>query len=226
MNKKVILLGGGYSVNEGIDKGLFEKIKDHNVWSLNYSYKCLNFLPSKQLWVDISFFNNNLKPLQDLYNKGVKMVAKKHTRYSFLPEIKQYFVTRKANEYYGKEAIEKNMIFVGRDGMVGMFALSLAIAEGYNDIVLLGFDFGPPNPNIYKTHYYQDKLQVISSGVGRPEVYWRNDGKLKDTIRDYEVYTRHTDIKIVNVSLQSNIHYFPKISYDDWLKNLEENKNE
>jgi len=44
MNEEVIILGGGYSVKEGIEKGLWNKIKDKNVWSLNYVFLTMPFL--------------------------------------------------------------------------------------------------------------------------------------------------------------------------------------
>lgn len=218
--KSCILLGGGRSLLEGVEKDIFNKIRDKDIWSLNFAYKTFAFSPSRQLWVDISFFNTNIVPLTDMARKGVGMYTRQHMKYSFIKEIHQYQVTRKANEYDGTEALKTGRIFIGRDGMVGMFALSLAIAEGYKEIFLCGYDYGTPSPNDSKTHYYQDKLMVISSGVGRPEIYWRDDGKIKDTIVDYEVYTRHNDIKIWNVSLRSNITYFERISYDNFFKML------
>ena len=60
----------------------------------------------------------------------------------------------------------------------------------------------------------QNKLNVKSSGVGRPEVYFNRDNKIKKEIEDYTVFLQETDIKIWNVSINSNIQCFEKIPYE------------
>ncbi|GAH15928.1 unnamed protein product, partial [marine sediment metagenome] len=49
--KQLIIIGGGYSIQEGIRKGLIDELKDRCVCGINYSYKyfdstylcCINY---------------------------------------------------------------------------------------------------------------------------------------------------------------------------------------
>ncbi len=235
--KRVIILGGGASVKEGLSKGLFDLLKSEEVWSLNSVYKAMPYLPKKQFWVDIDFFQYEVSNLQKLYEQGVPLIAKKHHRYSFLDEkITQIPTSREIDKYYGKEALQKDLLYYGRMGLCGMFALSYAIASGYTEIYLLGYDFGSTNLKEKCTHWYQtdtnivtdcdypDKAKIYSTGAGRPEVYLHKqegfENKVKAEIEDFQVYTRETGISINNVSINSHINYFSKIDYDEFFRRL------
>ena len=50
--KSVVIVGGGNSVREGIEKGLWDKIKDKKVWALNSCFVFMPFMPKRILWVD------------------------------------------------------------------------------------------------------------------------------------------------------------------------------
>jgi len=214
--KQCIIIGGGYSIKEGINKGLWEKIKGLDVWSLNFAYLAMPYLPTRQLWVDISFFNNNIDSLQKLNQQGVPMYAKLHSRYSIIKEIQTFGTTRERRYYTGKKGIEKNVLYIGRMGSVGIFALSLAVAEGYTDIYALGYDFGRVDPIVDKTHFYEGELQVISSGVGRPQIYLNKDVHIRREVEDFDAFKKEKDINIYNVSPLSKITSFPKVTYDEF----------
>jgi len=223
MSKQVIIVGGGYSVNDGIQQGLWQRIKGKTIWSCNYAFMTMPYLPTRELWVDRSFFKNNIDKLNELANKNVEIVCKFNTSVSNLPKTQVYVGTRKNEEYFGKEGIIKNKIFVGQQGFVGTFALHVAICEGYNEIFLLGFDYGIPLNSTTNqiTHYYQGNLKVISSGVGRPNVYIDNN-KIKSAVDTYSIFLQETDIKIWNVSPKSNIQCFDKITYEQMFNKINE----
>jgi hypothetical protein len=204
MSKDCIIIGGGRSILEGISLDLWQRIKDKETWSLNFAYKTMPYTPTKQLWIDVSFFTNNIVDIQELYKNGVECIAKAHQKYSFISEIKQYVTTREI-----KESIEKK-IFIGRMGLVGFFALSLATKEKYDRIFLLGFDFGLIEGET-KTHYYQDTIVVKSTGINHPELYRTNNNVIKQ-VEDFEIFLKESS-KIYNVSTKSNIPYFEKINY-------------
>lgn len=224
MNKSVCIIGGGRSILEGIKLDLWNRLKESKIeiWSLNYAYKTLPYPPTREIWVDTSFFNNNSQVLPTLNQQGVKLYAKAHSRYAIIPEIIQYFATSNKSQYYGKKAIEQRILYCGRMKLCGIFALSLAIAEGYNIIYLCGYDFGTPTFNTDKTHYYQDEINVISAGVGKPEIYLKPDGSVNDQVEDFGIFMKEEDVKIYNVSLISNIPYYPKISYEEFFTKLNE----
>jgi hypothetical protein len=214
--KKVVLIGGGYSVKEGIEKGLWDVIKNEEIWSLNYAWKTMPYLPKKQLWVDATFFKDNIAELQKLYQAGVECHSKKNNTYSFLEGIVQHVTTREIND-------NKN-IFIGQMGLVGMFALSYATKLNYEEIYLLGYDFGTSNINNKLTHYYQGKIRTMSTGVGNPEVYLHNDSKVKREVNDFYKYKDYKTI--YNVSPNSNIQCFPKLTYEQFFSKIRGEVNE
>jgi hypothetical protein len=133
---RVFLIGGGSSVLEGISSGLWDKLKDENVWSLNFAHKTMPYLPSTEVWIDRQFFVDNVESLQNLHKQGVKLITASNSKYNSFPEIQTYQTTRNVQNYLGKKMIEQNKVFVGTMGQTGFFALSLAICMGFDSIFL------------------------------------------------------------------------------------------
>ncbi len=219
--REVIIVGAGASLKNGIEKNLWVKIKGKTIWSCNSIFKIMPYLPTRELWVDRKFFELTISELQVLGQKHkVELVAKKDPRYAIIPEIIQYEGSR-LPETCSKE---KKILYTGRIGLVGLFALSLAVYEDYERIWLLGFDFGPTSLTDTNTHVYQDKikeLNIYSTGAGRPVVYFRKDGKIKDEVNDFKFYLKDKE-KIINVSPNSNIPFFEKIDCDTFFKRISE----
>lgn len=211
--KSVIIIGGGPSVKEGIELGLWEQIKGKEVWSLNYAYKTMPHLPAREIWMDKRFFKDNRDDLERLSNQGVQLHARFFDLYVALP-IKTYEITRDEKEF-------DKAFYVSTLGQVGPLALSIAIKEGYDIIYLLGYDFGTTSPTDKFTHYYQDTHKVISSGIGVPEIYLLPSGKPVGKIKSFKIFSeRHHNI--LNVSLKSNLPYFPKISWEEFFNKINE----
>lgn len=223
--KSVILLGGGYSVLEGIEKGLWDKIKSANVelWSLNFAFYFLleqNIIPSRQIWVDSYLFSKHRNSLEQLHKQhNVPLFAKEHPQYNLLP-ITQY----KAFKSPSQEEKYKDGLFSGQLGFVGIFALSLACKEEFDTVYLLGYDFGTPSINDDKTHWYQDqaeKYNISSSGIKRPQVYRdRANDSVSSSLVDFCYFDRFKNTKIINVGLRSNITVFERIGYDQFFERL------
>lgn len=223
---RVVLIGGGWSVKEGIEKGLWDRIKNEQVWSCNYAFMVMPYLPKKEIWVDIGFYKNNVEALQKLWEQGVEMHTKKHPQYAFIQDhLFLYDSSRESKYYYGREALEKKMIYYGKMGLSGMFALSLAIGYKFDEIFLLGYDFGSRSIKDINTHFYQDELKVYSTGVTHPEVYRMPNNTVKQAeVEDFKVYLNES-VKIWNVSSLSNIPYFDKIDYDQFFEKIKEPVN-
>lgn len=223
IEKLVIILGAGTSIKEGIEKGLWDKIRKYETWSLNSMYKIMPYLPTKELWADRKFFDMNITELQIMCQRDkVELITKKNSRYNLIPEIIQRVSTTKVENY----AKEKDTLYTGRMGLVGLFALSLAVKENYDKIYLLGYDWGTTSLKDTNTHVYQDKikqLKIYSGGAGRPIVYFRPNGKLKDEINDFKTFNKDRE-KIINVSIKSNINFFQKIDYLEFFKRIKEDK--
>ena len=216
--KTAILIGGGKSVLEGIELDLWNKIKDKaDIFSINYAFKTMPYLPNKQIWTDTTFFRNNVEALENLYKQGVECHTKKHGVYNAIPEIRQYETAREEKD------LNNTTLFIGLMGLSGMLALSLAIDMKYERVFLLGYDFGTSSISDTHTHYYQNMpIPVISSGIRNPQVYLTDTGVKKD-VKQFN-YFNNKGCTIYNVSLTSNIQSFPKISYEEMFDML--NKGE
>ena len=231
MGKPVCLIGGGRSFLDGINLGFWEKIKDKaEVWSLNFAFIFMPYLPSRQLWVDVTFFRNNMNQLEELSKKGVLMNAKSHMQYSNIKTIKQYNVFKNIKEIHKFP----DHIFDGQMGLVGLFALSVAVKEEYSPIYLLGYDFGTGNVSNTNTHWYQEQKEekhINSYGIGNTKIYMQPNNVPSPMITDFEYYLKFTN-KIYNVSsknennqFKTNISYFKIINFEDFFKMIED-KNE
>jgi hypothetical protein len=133
---QVVLVGAGYSIKEGIDQGLWRALRKQNVWSINYAYQAMPFIPSAEVWQDLSFWVENQNSLHDLYKQGCCLYARGHDDYRDSKEITCFEPTPRPDEFYGREALTKGKIFTGRMGLTGVFALSLAVAKKYETVYL------------------------------------------------------------------------------------------
>jgi hypothetical protein len=215
--KEVIIVGGGYSIKEGIEKDLWKNIENKNVWSLNFAYKFMPFIPSKQLWADTSVWEKCKDDLLDLHSRGAQLVCRNYGGYEEYPFIKRYDVS--SFDYKG--LLTENELFIGRMGLVGVFAMSLAAKLGYDVIYLLGYDFGAPDTKNRNTHFYQEDDPNINAGAyGRSGMYWEGLYKIRKEVSDFKKFADDSDYKVYNVSLNSNIPYFEKVSYEDFFSLL------
>ncbi len=214
----VIILGGGYSVKEGIEKGLWDKIKGQTIWACNNSFFTVPYKCDKLVWLDDTFFTSNKEKISPLSDLKVEFATKTNNfLYNGFPYIKQYELTKDKKGYLGREALikEDKKLYIGELKLTGTFAISLAIALGYSTIYILGFDYGTPNKSL-NTHYYIDNLTLKHRGYYNVTLYQDDKGKVKPNVSDYEIFNHTKDIKIYNVSLISNIQAFEKISYEQF----------
>lgn len=215
--KTAIIVGGGYSIKEGISLGLWEKIQGKcHIFSINFAYMTMPFVPTKEIWLDTTFFRNNMDSLYALEQKDCQMITKKNDKYKDIKSFKVYGITREKFVY----PVTENAVFVGSNGLSGFFALSVAILQGYDNIYLLGYDFGTPSIHDTNTHFYQDKIAVASSGIKNPGVYLNMNNSVKKECNDFNQYTK-CGVTITNVSPLSNITAFPKIDYPTFFSLLE-----
>ena len=223
--KSCIILCSGESLNEGIDLGLWKQIKGKDIWGLNSIFKYMPYNPTRQLWVDVSLFRHEAHNLQLMQKAGVQLHCKYHIHYAFLGDIINQHQCCREREFYSKNKMKDvSHLFIGQMGLVGFFATSLAIKEGYETIYLLGSDWGTKSNYERKTHCYQDKikdLNIKSSGAGNPGIYLDTHDKPNKKIQDWKIYLKE-DVKIYNVSPNSNIECFEKIDYPTFFKKLKE----
>lgn len=134
--------------------------------------------------------------------------------------------------------------------LVGLFTLSLVIALGFTEIYLLGFDGRSING---KTHFYQDLInlkelkqdkvthkdgttRIVAErlrwfGVGKKELNGKtvyNTGTYNNTKelneKWFSVYKKTSDVKIYNISPQSAIQVFPKLTYGEFFERIKDTR--
>lgn len=208
--KQLIIIGSGSSLKEGISKGLWDKLKGKLTVGLNYTY---NFFDSTVLcYVDEDFYKKQREQLKSLS----LIIGKEHQRLNLLPNT----ITLKTNDVKYYRDIKLGCY---KSNLAGLFALSLGIYlldEG--EIFLLGFDYGTVDNQLDSkgrriTHFYDN---IEHRGIGKCNYY--------DTIgrgdKDFGVYSNETKCKIYNVSLESKITIFPKLSWETFFEKLDNNQ--
>ncbi len=208
--KQLIILGGGASIKEGISKGLWKKLDGKFVIGCNYSFNY--YISTIQCYLDDKFFDEQKEALKKL----PLIITKPHQKQRMLNN--QIMIKITSN---GSRDLTKG---VYKGSLTGIFALSIGrylLDKG--EIFLLGYDFGAQG-NITAsdgktkkgiTHFYQGELN--HRGIGKVN-YYNASGRAE---RDFSFFAREKKIKIYNVSLNSSIPTFTKISYDDFLKKLD-----
>jgi hypothetical protein len=204
--KQIIIVGGGASIKEGIEKGLWEKLKDKFVIGINFSYK-YHTNPTIQCYLD--------KQVRDEHEQDFNNLALIITKKQPIKNRENEIQIETQNTY---DRTLATGIYKG--SLTGIYALSLAIyLLGEGEIFLLGYDYGTPagkdaiNRDI--THFYQGELE--HRGVGKVSYY--NNKNRADM--DFGVYKEEKKVKIYNVSLNSKINTFDKISYDEFFTKLD-----
>lgn len=205
--KQMVIIGGGFSIKEGIEKGLWEKLNGHFVIGTNYSF---NFHTATiQTYLDNKFFQEQEEKLKTL----PLIITKPHQKHKLDNQI----MIKTASKY---DRSLKNGIYKG--SLTGIYSLSLGIyLLNIGEIFLLGYDFsaqGKDEKGRQRTHFYQGK--VNHRGIGKVN-YYNTSGRAN---RDFGVYKNEKKIKIYNVSLNSKIDTFEKISYNEFFKKLSKNK--
>ena len=209
--KTCFIIGGGASLKPEVDNGVFKFLENRGeVWSINFAYKLIGYEPTKQIWLDKSFWENNKKDI--LAMKSAELCTKVNGN-DYYPERVNVFRTSRDPVHSNEE------LFVGHNGLSGLFAVSLAWKRGYERVYLLGYDYGSVSSNA--THWYQNmaiSMGIKSHGIGNTKVYLDDNGNIKwsDDWKYYESFKNH----VINVGLDSNIKVFPKISYPDFYKEI------
>ncbi len=205
---QIVIIGGGTSLKEGIDKGLWNRLIGKYTIGLNHIYRYFP-RPTIESYVDVDFYNNEYKGLKNIpliigkYHCNLEKKAYPNT--VMLQCLPDYYRDLKGGIY--------------KDSLVGLFALSLAIyLLDKGEIFLLGYDYGS-NGNKDKlgrkvTHFNQGEIN--HTGMGKTN-YYETIGRAD---KDFGVYTKEEKVKIYNVSLNSKINTFPKISYNEFFDKL------
>lgn len=204
MFNECIIWGGGPSISTGLSLNLKEKIKNKFVLGLNFSFH--HFSPTvivfkdKKVWTgQLLGYNNPYinKEHRDLIQKFPLCIT---TESSQIKPISNNLIS-----------IPKIILYAGH--LTGEFAITLAsyLMNESGVIYLLGFDWSQntkkeENP---QTHYYPD-TEIMHKGQHLTQHYDTHDaGKVFRHFLNFNM-----NLKIYNVSPDSNIPCFKKITYE------------
>lgn len=215
--KQVVILGGGASIKEGIQRGLWDKLQDKFTIGTNFSFNY--FLSTIQTYVDYAFYEigdysfsqNQQKEHVNKLSTLPLIIGKKHDK---LKKLDNTIMLQTNDVKYYRDI----KLGIYNSCLVGIFALSLGIYlldEG--QIFLLGFDgdsSGKMINNKPETHFYND---IIHRGSGKVDWYY-TEGNLE---KNFKPFLQETKCHIYNVSLKSRINIFPKLSYSGFFEKLD-----
>ncbi|MDO8641783.1 MAG: hypothetical protein Q7R33_09670 [Nitrosarchaeum sp.] len=163
-------------------------------FSFGLNFACHFYNPTALLWVDRDFYPQNK---QHIDNKDCIKITKNNCD---VP--KDFFRLKAVKSYHGLDSLSQG---VYTPYLVGLFALTIGVALKFEEIYLLGYDCRFLNNN---SHFHD----IEHRGKKNEQPY------LKGT-RHFDVY-KDCQSKIFNVSLDSALHVFPKISYSEFCKRL------
>lgn len=198
----IIAIGGGESIQEGLALGLKDRLRDKFVITINYAYK--HFDSTFMCYSDKAFyFQTSPQEIKDYPNIREEL--------SQLPLI----IALDKNECYNGILLPNTMLIHHPRGneissiLTGIFALELAEFFNPKNIFLLGYDWAG-------NHYYGQ--EVLHRGN-------KTDSKLSGFFKRHDpgIYFPKLEsktINIYNVSPQSSIKNFTKISYIEMFDKL------
>ncbi len=208
-----VILGGGKSVVEGLNLGLQARLKDKFVIGVNYAFKtfdCTFTAFQDRDWYHPRPDDQGNIPNPDLYE-----------------ELKKLSLIIGINHNGVEEFKLDNTILLSpkeKEPLSGIFALKLALKLMKNgNLYLLGYDWNrrtgmperDPNYNRYgdkNLHFYDDIQHRGTKLYG----YYENHNPDKD----FNKLIKKDILKIYNVSLESNINCFDKLSYQKFFELL------
>ena len=238
INNQLIIIGGGPSIQLGIEQGLIDKIKWLFTLGTNYSYRYFN--STALTFVDSTFYE-----IGSCTFTGKEVLAHRQA-------LKRQQLIIGAS--YNQPAKLDNTIFVPSRGkhsrdistgiytpwLCGALALTLGVALMKDipdsEIFLLGFDFGEMRKERYEeeinefnrrkiskldkdgnyvTHFYDD---IKHKGTGKISHFNQHDKARKV----FGPYKEEKDVKIYNVCPTSKIpsDIFNKINYQEFFDKL------
>jgi hypothetical protein len=231
MTNRCIIIGSGASIRQDMwdisakELPIWSLIKDEFTIGINWSK---NFFDSTiLLYIDYNFYLQEKSSIEKLplvissqdafYGKELKKDWKKIFQYgniSLLPSNRKYQGLNSWKEgFYTRK-------------LSGIYAITLAICLGVQEIFLLGMDCCATNG---KTHFYQDEPNVgvktvniikeTGVGIDSKGRYKTSLYNNKNINENYECF-KNLPVKIYNVSPESKINVFLKIDYKEFEKIL------
>lgn len=250
-NEQVFIIGGGSSLTQLINLGLWSHLKNTCTIGVNFSFK--DYLPTVLCTADFKFYTANIDCVWEKDSQGNDYLNTHIFNPTFRNQLENlpliiapartdmmtgtldnrklakmnntiFLPYTTAHKYYGNES-KPNEIYHVID-QSGMFALGVACEiPTVKEIFLLGFDFNVTNG---KSHYYNHTnhrglLPKVNSW------YERHEKSVGANYYYKPFLDRYPNVKIYNVNLNSKITCFGKLTpdlfFDKIKKGHPENQN-
>lgn len=188
--KRCFILGGGPSLKD-VDLSL---IKNEYIIALNEAYRFGKFADT-WFFADSGFYKNHREAISKWPNRIVSCsgAAKNDKKVEYYQRCKKHMICFEP----GKLAFPNGMANSGGT------AINLAIREGFDTIILLGFDMQFVDGRANYHDYYKKKNP-------RQDIYNR-------FMLHFEAIAKETDKTIINANPNSALTCFPKIELKDIL---------
>ena len=228
--KRIVICGSGNSIMEGIENGLINVLKYQYTIGINQWHKYAD-IPTIAGFVDYKWYRDSKLEIRDL----PLIVGAKVAEFKDEMLLDNTILLPYSSKYHLGDSWEKGFY---KTHLSGFFMLTLALELGFSEIYLLGYDCCEIDG---KTHFYQDLIDVNEkdaygryrwNGVGKYDEDSKKAGKYKGSYYNtpeqlnkwFDVYNT-SDAKIYNVSENSVIDVFPKISYSEFFKKIKNDEN-
>ncbi len=186
---RCFILGGGPSLKD-VDLSL---IKNEYVIAVNEAHRLGTWI---KIWMfcDGDIFKNHREDIEKWPNRIVSCskATQHHKKIEYYQRCKKHMICFEP----GKLAFPSGM------ANSGATAINLAIREGFDNIVLLGFDMKTVNGK----HHYHDYYKKQP----RDDAYSR-------FMLHFEAIAKETDVTILNANPDSALNCFPKVELKDIL---------
>jgi hypothetical protein len=213
--QELIIIGGGASIQEGIALGLKERIKDKFVIALNFAYR--HFDHTCLCFVDKRFYQGKLlagdnSQTRDIINYEHLEALKKEDLIigtNLASEVLlNNTITLKNSSHFERDILTNGCY---RTFLCGLFGLTLGswLMNFEGKIYLLGYDWTKDS----QTHYYND---IKHRGINNTATYKHHSADFY-----FRQYLKLSNYCISNVSINSNIDCFEKITYTTFFTRLD-----
>ncbi len=200
----VIVIGGGSSVKEGLELGLWEQIKGQDIIACNDTILHIPYPPKYAVWLDRTERQKDVIA-KALATDCIRITQQYHDERDDNKTIR-FFVCK--NKDHFERGLERGILFAGKRLFTGIFSMSLALYLGYETIYLLGFDWNTNEKG--ETEWYK--------GVAPIGNFLKKKGKVREDVNEHDVFKGKADI--YNVSTISMIPSFPKINYKQFFQQI------
>lgn len=169
-------------------------IKNEYIIAINEAYRFGKFV-NTWFFADSGFYKNHREAISKWPNKVVSCAgaAKNDKKVEYYQRCKKHMICFEPNK----------LAFPNGMANSGGTAINFAIREGFDTIVLLGFDMQFVNGKANYHDYYKKKTP-------RKDIYNR-------FTKHFEAIAKETDKTIINANPNSALNCFPKIALKDLL---------